>query len=301
VTRERAGADPHPAEDQLSAYLLDELPSAEMDAVDVHLQTCRRCQETLARLDQAFVAAVESLPPTGAPADGWAGIEARLGASDDAGETTASPDAPARRAATDREADADEGSREGAAPSYPAAAPTSVPRRRADAGGWPLAVAASLVLAAVLGGWGAWERQQATRIRAELEALRNRVEVLEAVAGTVQARADEVVSDQVRLARWLARDDVAMTRLPLGGGEVAPGSVLFLPDGRALVVMRSAPEEGRAFQVWGVEADGYASLAVTRELTVEVQADAYPRLAVSVEPEEGSEAPTELLGEVPAG
>lgn len=269
MTRERTGADPHPAEDQLSAFLLDELPAAEMDAVDAHLQTCRRCQETLARLDQSFVAAVESLPTAEAPVDAWPAIEARLGAT--------------------------------GAPTYPPAAPTSVPRRRADAGGWPLAVAASLVLAAVLGGWGAWERQQATRVRAELEALRNRVEVLEAVAGTVQARADEVVSDQVRLARWLARDDVAMTRLPLGGGEVAPGSVLFLPDGRALIVMRSAPEEGHAFQVWGVADDAYTPLALTRELTVEVEADAYPRLAVSVEPEEGSEAPTELLGEVPTG
>lgn len=277
MSHERTGTGPHPPEDQLSAFLFGELPAVEMEAMDVHLQTCGRCQETLARLDQAFVAAVESLPRTDAPADGWAGIEARLGASDDVGEAGA------------------------AAPTYPPAAPTSIPRRRADAGGWPLAVAASLVLAAVLGGWGAWERQQATRIRAELAALRNRVEVLEAVAGTVQARADEVVSDQVRLARWLARDDVAMTRLPLGGGEVAPGSVLFLPDGRALIVMRSPPAEGRAFQVWGVEADAYTPLAVTRELTVEVQADAFPRLAVSVEPEEGSEAPTELLGEVPTG
>lgn len=285
MTRERTGAENHPAEDQLSAFLLDELPAAEMDAVDVHLRTCRRCQETLARIDQAFVAAVESLPLTDAPEDGWAGIEARLAASEDALETrTRDAQAPNARFET-----------------YPAAAPTSVPHRPQDAGRWPLGVAAALVLAAVLGGWGAWERQQATRIRAELEALRNRVEVLEAVAGTVQARADEVLSDQVRIARWLARDDVAMTRLPLGGGEVAPGSVLFLPDGRALVVMRSAPDEGRAFQVWGVDADAYTPLAVTRDLTVEVEADAFEAVAVSVEPEGGSEAPTELLGEVGAG
>lgn len=286
MSRDRTGAEHHPAEDQLSAFLLDELPAAEMDAVDVHLRTCRRCQETLARLDQVFVAAVERLPRTDAPADGWAGIETRLGGAEDVGESTSSREAPARGRGS---------------PAYPAAAPTSVPRRRASSGGWPLAVAASLVLAAVLGGWGAWERQQATLVRAELEALRNRVEVLEAVAGTVQARADEVVSDQVRLARWLARDDVAMTRLPPGGGEVAPGSVLFLPDGRALVVMRSAPEEGRAFQVWGVESDAYTPLAVTRELTVEVEADAFEAVAVSVEPEGGSESPTELLGEVGAG
>lgn len=286
MSREPTGPDRHPAEDQLSAFLLGDLSSAETDAVDLHLQSCRRCQETLARLDQVFVAAVESLPHEDVPADAWIGIEARLGVAEDAGETVPARGAPAGGASS---------------AAYPAAAPSAIPRRRASSGGWPFAMAASLVLAAVLGGWGAWERQQATRVRAELAALRNRVEVLEAVAGTVQARADSVVSDQVRLARWLARDDVAMTRLPLGGGEVAPGSVLFLPDGRALVVMRSAPEDGRAFQVWGVDADAYTPLAVTRELTVEVEADAFEAVAVSVEPEGGSASPTELLGEVGAG
>lgn len=264
---------PHPPEEQLAAYLLDELTAAEMDAVDRHVATCRRCQATLARLDAAFVASVEALPVEPVPAGGWGRIEDRLregGATSDRDEHRAPDRAPP-----------------------PRSAPSPV--------GWVAALAASLILAAVLGSWGALQRQQLLEARTELRSLEGRVAALESLVGTVQARADALVTDQRRLAGWLSRDDVTSARLPEAGDGVAPGSVLFLPDGRALVVMRDVPAEGRTFQVWGARGAELVPLTTFVERTVEVEASSYDAVVISVEPAGGSDAPTEVLGEASPG
>ena len=302
MSPQRPSNDPHPHEEQLAGFLLNELPAAEMDAVDRHVASCRRCQETLARLDGAFVAVVEALPEERAPEDGWDRIEERLrawrpGASDDRVEHGGDRD---DAHVVDEHADATTGRGTGEAPDD---APVSLapPRRGTSAAAWTFGLAASLVLAAVLGSWGAWQRQQLLQARTELRSLEGRVAVLESLVGTVQARADELASDQRRLAGWLSRDDVTSARLPEAGDGVAPGSVLFLPDGRALVVMRDVPAEGRTFQVWGVRGAELVPLTTFVERTVEVQADAYESVVISLEPAGGSEAPTEVLGAAAPG
>lgn len=277
MSPQRPSNDSHPHEDQLVGYLLNELSPAETDAVDRHVATCRSCQETLARLDGAFVAVVEALPEEPASEHSWDRIEERLrswrpGASsdpiDDHGDDHGD-DVPLR---------------------------TASHRRGTSAAAWIGGLAASLVLAAVLGSWGAWQRQQLLQARTELRSLEGRVAVLESLVGTVQARADELTTDQTRLARWLSRGDVTSARLPEAGDGVAPGSVLFLPDGRALVVMRDVPAEGRAFQVWGARSGELVPLTTFVERTVEVEAATYESVVISVEPAGGSDAPTEVLG-----
>ncbi len=152
-----------------------------------------------------------------------------------------------------------------------------------------------------MGSWGAWQRQQLLQARTELRSLESRVAVLESLVGSVQARADELAADQSRLAGWLSRDDVTSARLPEAGDGVAPGSVLFLPDGRALIVMRDVPAEGRTFQVWGARGAELVPLTTFVERTVEVEADAYESVVISLEPAGGSEAPTEVLGAAAPG
>ncbi len=273
MTSPRKAPDPHPPEEQLTAYLLDELTASEMDVVDRHLASCRRCQETLARLDAAFVASVETLPVVPVPANGWGGIENRIR------ERTETPDRD-----------------EGLVPNGEAA-----PRSAPSPLGWVAGLAASLVLAAVLGSWGALQRQQLLEARTELRGLEGRVAALESLVGTVQARADELVTDQRRLAGWLSRDDVTSTRLPEANDGSAPGSVLFLPDGRALVVMRDVPAEGRTFQVWGARGAELVPLTTFVERTVEVEASSYDSVVISVEPAGGSDVPTEVLGTAAPG
>lgn len=266
--------DPHPPEEQLAAYLLDELTATEMDEVDRHVATCGRCQETLALLDAAFVASVEALPDEPVPAGGWARIADRLRerhGTPNQDETFVPDRGPAQRPA----------------PSL---------------AGWVGGLAASLVLAAaVLGSWGALQRQQLLEARTELRSLEGRVAALESLVGTVQARADGLVTDQRRLAGWLSRGDVTSARLPEAADGVAPGSVLFLPDGRALVVMRDVPTEGRTFQVWGARGAELVPLTTFVERTVEVEASAYDSVVISVEPAGGSDAPTEVLGAAAPG
>lgn len=282
----------HAAEEQLTAYLLGELPEAEMDALDLHLQTCRPCQETLARLDQAFVAAVESLPDEPPPPEAWRAIEVRVahaGAKPSAqpyGRPSEVSPSAARQDESRRSARRDRGA---------AAERTEVVADR-SARPWAAGMAASLLLAASLGAWGAWQRQEAQLARAELRELEARVEVLEGTVGTVQARADTLVGDQLRVGRWLAHQEITTVRIPAGDDGVSPGSVLFHPDGRALLVMRDVPDEGQDFQAWGVRGDEVTSLGTFDELTTEVDAAGFEAVAVSLEPDGGSETPTEVLG-----
>lgn len=75
----------------LSDYLDHDLPRAEFDAVERHLETCTECRETLAGL-VAVKSRAASLVDPPAPTDLWAGIASRIGT---AGSTR---EAPARKA-----------------------------------------------------------------------------------------------------------------------------------------------------------------------------------------------------------
>lgn len=276
----RPSGPPHPPEEQLAAYLLDELTATELGAVDRHVATCERCQKALAQLDAAFVASVEALPEEPVPAGGWDRIADRLRTRQ--ATTAETPETPGQEQLLAQD---------------PGPSQRHVPSLTR----WVAGLAASLILAAVLGSWGTLQRQQLIEARTELRSLEGRVAALESLVGTVKARADELVTDQRRLAGWLSRDDVTSARLPEAGDGAAPGSVLFLPDGRALVVMRDVPAEGRTFQVWGVRGADIVPLTTFVDRTVEVEASSYDSVVISVEPAGGSDAPTEVLGAAAPG
>lgn len=255
----------HPYEQHLATYLLGELDAETRDAVEAHLDACAACRATLARLDAAFVASVEALPAPNPPPDTWAAIEARTRGS-----------------------------------SSPRPMPSRARLPRWAVIGWALTVA----IAIAVGSWGVQQRSVAFATAEALADLEARVAVLEAVASTVQARADGLASEQGRLVRWLARDDVRTRHLSLADDGVAHGSVLFLPDRRALVAVREAASEGESIVVLGEASDGSVTpLASTPTRTVEVDAAPYAALVVTRRGADDA-APTEIrLGrvEVPGG
>jgi anti-sigma factor RsiW len=269
--------DGHWQEEQLTAHLLGELPEAETEALDAHLARCARCRATMERLNEAWVGSVERLEAPPPRDEVWRGIAQRV---QKRGREASTGTAAAKAPPVGREG------RTAAPPPRGRPAPM-----RGFAAGM---VALLLVVSA--GAWGAWQRQVAREAQAEADALQARLQVLESVVGTVQARADGLASDQARVARWLAREDVRTARLPAGEDGVPIGSVLFEPGGRALVVMRELPAEGRDFQAWGVAGGEVTSLGAFTGRTAEVDAAAFEAVAVSLEPDGGSPEPTNVLG-----
>lgn len=275
------GSGPHSVEERLTSYLLGELIATERAEVHEHLGGCSSCREALSELDEAFVATVETLPPVAPPERAWRGVVART------------------RARLEP--------------------PRPLPHDRADRWlrvAWLGSLSVSVLVTVLVAAWGYQQRDAALEARRQLQALEARVEVLEAVTSLVQARADGLDSDQGRLVRWLARDDVTVQRLALADDGVAYGSVLFLPDGRALIALRQPAGEGRTYRAWGVSGDRYLPLASFAARTFEVDPASasaevgvpIEALAVSLEDEAATPAPPEaplerapdgLLGSVP--
>lgn len=140
----------------------------------------------------------------------------------------------------------------------------SAPRRPA----WqPFALAASLLLGLAGLWWGVNEGREAANLRAE----------------------------QAVVTRWLAQSDVHTLALPEVGGE-SFGSLLMLPDGRALVVLREAPPAGSSYQAWGHRDGEVAPMAVSSDKVFEVNYSGFEAVGVSLEPEGGSQQPTQPLG-----
>jgi hypothetical protein len=73
--------------DQLSGYLDHDLPRAEHDAVQRHLDSCAECRDELAALTSVKTRAASLVDPP-APTDLWAGIASRIGT---AGSSSAAP------------------------------------------------------------------------------------------------------------------------------------------------------------------------------------------------------------------
>lgn len=280
----------HPRE-QLTDYLLGDLPPEQMREVDAHLAQCAACREELERLAAGAVAMVESLPPVTPPERVWAGISRRI-----AGDAPRpAPDA----AVDDREA-ATAGSGAGARLPRPPAVPPlarpapapAAPPPRPQAPAWPLwALAASLLLAGA-GVWYGLDRQQ------QLADQRRALQELQAQLATTQSANAALSREQDTLARWLARGDV-VARTIAEASDSPIGTVLYLPDGRALVVMREAAPSGRNYQAWGVKGDDVTPLGVTDGRTLEVPSGGFDAIAVSLEPPGGSDTPTQVLGGVP--
>jgi RNA polymerase sigma-70 factor (ECF subfamily) len=105
----------------------------------------------------------------------------------------------------------------------------------------------------------------------------------------------QLVQEQRTVANWLARADVEAR--PVQNRErQRVGSVLLLPDGRALFVLREPPARGSAYQAWGHTENDLASLTVSERPVFEVQWAGYDSLYLSLEPPGGSVEPTVPLG-----
>lgn len=152
----------------------------------------------------------------------------------------------------------------------PPAAPDPVhdrpPRRRS------FALAASIVLLLLTGTW-------AVRSSLELRELR------------------AMRSEALTVNRWLSREDLKVGYLEPTSDPV--GSVLFLADGRALLVLRETPPRNRNYQAWGMREGQAVSLGVSESRTLEVDSSGFDAIGVSLEPAGGSEQPTEVLGGTP--
>ena len=134
------------------------------------------------------------------------------------------------------------------------------PSRRTARPMWgALAMAAAVAIAATGVLWGWEQRQSYLDLRAE----------------------------QAQITRWLTRPDIQARTFASADGAYG-GTVLFQPDGRALVVMRSDAPPRRSYQAWGIGADGAVSLGVLEDRTLEISAEGFQQIAVSLEPPGGS-------------
>jgi anti-sigma-K factor RskA len=122
------------------------------------------------------------------------------------------------------------------------------------------ALAASLVLALAGLWWGFRQNQLVQTLRAE----------------------NTIVS------RWLARSDVRVMALPQVEGQTF-GSVILLPDGRALFVLKELPAKNQTYQAWGYINDDEVSLGITSGHLLEISYTGYEELAMSLEPYGGND------------
>ncbi len=105
-------------------------------------------------------------------------------------------------------------------------------------------------------------------------------------------------AERALLSTYLSASHVAVRTLTTPQGTVL-GSVLFLPDGRALFFLTAPPPPGKAYQAWGHRNGTRVSLGLTQTQVIEVRWRGFQFVGVSLEPAGGSPEPTEPLGRVP--
>jgi anti-sigma factor RsiW len=171
----------HP-KDSLPAYLAGDLSPEEQRRVEAHLETCSECAEELHELSKTYVALIESLPSEAPPARVWDAIENRIASSATIGREDEAI-GRAGRIAVDR--DQSDESPEVASSPRPDTGPrrTPLPRPARSPVWHTLALAASLLVAAIGVIWGV-DRQQAYQ---------------------------QVLAEQSEITRWLAQPGIADT------------------------------------------------------------------------------------------
>lgn len=107
-------------------------------------------------------------------------------------------------------------------------------------------------------------------------------------------------AEQQLVSRWLARQDVRVYALP-PQGEKLLGSVLVLPNGRALFVLAQPLSTDKTYQAWGHRGGKQTSLGVFKTTVFEVSYSGFETVGVSLEPTGGSVQPTQPLGKIPLG
>ena len=117
--------------------------------------------------------------------------------------------------------------------------------------------------------------------------------------GFNQYQAKQSLTNETALiTRWLARADARVVALPQVN-EYPFGSVIILPDNRALFVLRQKPEAGSSYQAWGYINDKETSLAVTDSQILEVDYTGYDAIGLSIEPTGGSDWSTQDVVPIP--
>ncbi len=224
--------------EKLTDYVLGLLSDEEKRDLERHLANNESDRAELARLQQVMVTLVEAVPRE-TPRTTLAALQAKLSTS-----TPIPEDKPVIR------------------PAPPALKPSS----------WfyPLALAASLVLAAGSLWWGVSSSQEARRIQTENDTLNE----------------------------WLAYGDLTMVSLK-DAGDNAIGTVLVSPRDYALFILNTPPPAGKSYQAWGRANETVTSLAITENRLIPVKSEGFERIGVSLEPLGGSPQPTEPLGGIP--
>lgn len=225
--------------EKLTDYVLGLLSEEEVRDLERHLATSAEARQELARLQKVLVTMAEAVPSQ-TPRTTFATIQAKLSApvSSPLSETN-----------------------------Y--IAPTKQPVKFSS---WfyPLALAASLLLAIGSLWWGFSSRQEAQRIEAENE----------------------------KITHWLSYGDIKI--VPLADANNNPlGTVFVSPREYALFILDNPPPAGKIYQAWGRVNDTITSLAVADSRLIEVNCEGFERIGVSLEPPGGSPQPTQPLGGIP--
>lgn len=259
--------------DLIPGYALDALDDADREAVERLLASdadARRALDEYRDVVAAFV--VEAEPPAALRASVLAQVQGTAQVQD---VTAEAPSAPAASSAAPAAPPADPSSEQGAVVATPGTAPSSggaevvdlASRRRRRWGTAVAAVAAAVAIAV--------PTTVAVQVSAERDRLREQAQVV---------------------SEMLADPESSILRAAVeGGGEasvlVAGDDMLFRADGLPEL------DADQAYQLWVVEGDGSVSsagLLATRdgEATSLVQGQHGVGMAVSVEPDSGSEQPT---------
>jgi anti-sigma-K factor RskA len=222
--------------EKLTDYVLGLLSEEEKRDFESHLATSAEARQELVRLQKVLVTMAEAVPSR-TPRTTFATIQAKLSAP------TSSPPSETNYVA-----------------------PTKKPAKFSS---WfyPLALAASLLVAIGSLWWGFSSRQEAQRIEAENE----------------------------KITHWLSYGDIKIVALADANNNPL-GSVFVSPRDYALFILDNPPPAGKTYQAWGRVNDTITSLAVADSRLIEVNCEGFERIGVSLEPPGGSPQPTEPLG-----
>jgi anti-sigma-K factor RskA len=108
-----------------------------------------------------------------------------------------------------------------------------------------------------------------------------------------------LAQEQAKVASWLA-DPKAEWKLIKDAQGQAFGTMLWLPDGRCLMVLSEPPPPGKVYQAWGRRSEETpVSLGTFGGRVFETHYKEFQFVGVSLEPPGGSPQPTHPLGRVP--
>ncbi|MER3482685.1 MAG: anti-sigma factor, partial [Meiothermus sp.] len=108
-----------------------------------------------------------------------------------------------------------------------------------------------------------------------------------------------LAQEQAKVSSWLANPKAEWKLIKDAHGQ-AFGTMLWLPDGRCLMILGEAAPKGKVYQAWGRRAgETPISLGTFSGRVFETHYKEFEFVGVSLEPPGGSPQPTQPLGRVP--